>query len=114
MDGHPDTESPLLVDVCRRRADAILDMQPWRQVVVISMYSRSDVRFRQVSHLRGAGVRHTALSRPQQLFILSSNDELDMVGFGEGFHLLLFFLLYPEQFGYLSCPVTVRGLQGHC
>jgi hypothetical protein len=113
LDGHGDIESPLLVDQCKNRADIILDMQPWRRVVVIPMYSRSEVRFLRVSRVGVTRLQHIELSKPQQMFTFRSNDEQELVGVDDGFHQLLFFLLYPVHLGYLPCSVTMSGLQGY-
>jgi hypothetical protein len=112
LDGRGDIESPVLVGRCKRRANVILDMQPWRRVVVVPMYSRSEVRFLRVSRVGDTRLQHIELSRPQQTFTFRSDDEPELVSVDAGFRQLLLFLLYPAHLGYLPCPVTMTGLHG--
>ena len=107
LEGKPETNSPL-VGQCKRRADAILVMQPWRQTVVIPMFTRSTVCFLRVSRVsENSKLQFIEISKPQDMFVFSSTHPVRVCA---GFHQLLFFLLNPVHLGYLPCPVIMTDL----
>ena len=111
LDGKPETNSSL-VGQCKRRADAILVMQPWRQTVVIPMFTQSTVCFLRVSRVsENRKQQFIEISKPQHMFVFSSTHPIHLERVCAGFHQLLFFLLNPVHLGYLPCPVIMTDLE---
>jgi hypothetical protein len=85
-----------------RRANAILDSQPWRVFVVIPMTSMADIAFL----LMDQAVRRPSVSPRSACLSKIGND----VVIGSGFNSLAAFLSKPHLLGYVRCPVQLSSV----
>jgi hypothetical protein len=89
------------------RARAVLDMQPYRQFVVIPLYTRTSIVFLRVER----DYTTILLSEPLPLFTFFDNKCLRFRHVGEGFLILLELLQNPELLGFVPCPKKLESLQ---
>jgi hypothetical protein len=89
-----------------RRAKALLSMQPYREFVVVPLYSRTEIVF-----LRVNKKLDISLTENMELLRFDAQNKLQSVE--HGFKLLVHFLRNPRLMGYTACPVILHSLHGY-
>jgi hypothetical protein len=89
-----------------RRAKALLSMQPYRDFVVVPLYSRTEIVFLRVNRKLDISLTET-----MELLRFDAQDKLQSVE--HGFKLLVHFLRNPRLMGYTACPIILHSLHGY-
>jgi hypothetical protein len=85
-----------------RRAWALLDMQPWREFVVIIIHCITQVVFFYMEQNNRGKPR---ISDQYECLVTTG----EVVVMGEGFRILMNLMNNPSLLGFLRCPVSVTG-----
>ena len=91
------------------RAETILTMQPYRDYVVLPIYTRTEIQFLYVAR----DFSLIKVSKVLELFIFHDEAELDLKSIGDGFRLLVHFMNHPDLMGYKKCPIVLYEIDGY-
>jgi hypothetical protein len=88
----------------KRRADAILSMQPWRVFAIVPIFCKEEVSFlrldkSEMPQLPGVG--------KMSFLTVNGSGQQATVAIGPGFHALLCYLKQPSLLGYVKCPISL-------
>lgn len=89
-----------------RRAKALLSMQPYREFVVVPLYSRTEIVFLRVN-------QQLDISLTENMGLLRFDAYDKLLSVEHGFKLLVHFLRNPHLMGYTTCPVILHSLHSY-